>query len=77
MFIQLRFGEINSLLPNTYAFSKSAIDIYTKNKNLEYRKKIIETIKEGKIQVAITPNELSGLEKSLGKGKYIKNYKHR
>ena len=72
MFIPLEFGKINSFQLNTYAFSKSALNVYEKNKNLEYHKKIVENLKEGKINAVVTPNELSGLKGYLGEKKYEK-----
>jgi len=75
MFIPLEFGKINSFPLNTYAFSKSALNVYAENKNLEYRKKIVKNLKEGKINAVVTPNELSGLKDYLGEKKYEKIYK--
>ncbi len=67
MIKQVPFGKYE-FPENTYAFSKSAIDVFTKSKNLKWREKILEVVKSGKINVAITPIEIKGI-------KYLGNYR--
>lgn len=73
MIHSVKFGDFK-FPENTYAFSKSAIDIFTKSKNLEWHEKIVESIKRREINAALTPNEIKNLKLYLGEEKYIKNY---
>ncbi len=58
---------------NTYAFSKSAINVFAEGKNSNWREKIVEAVKNGKINAAITPIEIKGI-KQIGQEKYRKIY---
>lgn len=73
MISRAQFGNFK-FPENTYAFSKSSIDILTDNKNLKWRKKIVESIKKNEINAVITPNEIKNLKQYIGEEKYKKIY---
>jgi hypothetical protein len=58
----------------TFVFTASSLNLHRRDKNVKFRRYILEAIENGKVNAVITPLELAKLERYVGEENYYKTY---